>query len=81
MRPLMTALSLKVSPKDIYYISWNIDACEGLGILRTDDPRAGSVTVLAPSELLSDVLALIEGLKAEGLDIIINGIALLNGRI
>jgi hypothetical protein len=75
LRPRMTTLSLKVSPKDIYYISWNIDACEGLGMLRTDDAIAGNVTVHAPFELLSDILDLIDGLKAEGLDIIISGIA------
>ena len=69
MKPQLRVISLKVSQKDIYYISWTIDACEGIGLLRTDDPKKGEVTVFAPSELLEDILGCIEGLKPEGLEI------------
>ena len=69
MKPQMSEISLKVSQKDIYYISWTIDACEGLGLLKTDDPKKGKVTVFTPSELLGDMLGCIEGLRNEGLEI------------
>ena len=69
MRPKICEISLRVPQKDIYYISWTIDACEGIGLLRTDDPKNGEVTVFAPSELLEDILGCIEGLKEEGLEI------------
>ena len=69
MKPQLRVISLKVSQKDIYYISWTIDACEGIGLLRTDDPKKGEVTVFTPSELLGDMLGCIEGLKDEGLEI------------
>jgi hypothetical protein len=69
MKPQMSEISLKVSQKDIYYISWTIDACEGLGLLKTDDPKKGEVTVFTPSELLGDMLGCIEGLRNEGLEI------------
>ena len=69
MKPQMSEISLEVSQKDIYYISWTIDACEGLGLLKTDDPKKGEVTVFTPSELLGDMLGCIEGLRNEGLEI------------
>ena len=69
MKPQMSEISLKVSQKDIYYISWTIDACDGLGLLTTDDPKMGEVTVFTPSELLGDMLGCIEGLRNEGLEI------------
>ncbi|NLD06409.1 MAG: DUF4911 domain-containing protein [Synergistaceae bacterium] len=69
MKPSLSVISLKVPQKDIYYISWTIDACEGLGLLRTDDAKSGEVTVFTPSELLGDMLGCIEGLRDEGLDI------------
>ena len=69
MKQQLRVISLKVSQKDIYYISWTIDACEGIGLLRTDDPKNGEVTVFAPSELLGDILGCIEGLQEEGLEI------------
>jgi hypothetical protein len=69
VKPQLSVISLKVPQKDIYYISWTIDACEGIGLLRTDDPKKGEVTVFTPSELLGDMLGCIEGLKDEGLEI------------
>lgn len=69
MKPQLSVISLKVPQKDIYYISWIIDACEGIGLLRTDDPKKGEVTVFTPSELLGDMLGCIEGLMDEGMEI------------
>ncbi|HPX03375.1 MAG TPA: DUF4911 domain-containing protein [Synergistaceae bacterium] len=74
MRPKICEISLRVPQKDIYYISWTIDACEGLGFLKTDDARNGEVTVFTPAELLGDMKECIEGLKSEGLDIVITAI-------
>ncbi len=69
MRPQICEISLRVPQKDIYYISWTIDACEGLGLLKTEDAKRGEVTVFTPAELLGDMMECIEGLKNEGIDI------------
>lgn len=69
MKPSLSVVSLKVSQKDIYYISWTLDACEGLGLLRTDNPKKGEVTIFTPTELLKEMLGCIKGLKDEGIEI------------
>ncbi len=66
-------LMLTVDPKDIYYISWIIDGCEGIGFLQTDDPKNGRVSIFAPLSLLQDIKSLVDGLIAEGLNITIDG--------
>ncbi|NLX85177.1 MAG: DUF4911 domain-containing protein [Synergistaceae bacterium] len=71
----MSEISLMVIQKDIYYISWTIDACEGLGFLKTDNSEKGEVTVFTPLELLGDMLGCIEGLQHEGLEISIVNVA------
>lgn len=64
----------KVKTEDIYYMSWNIDACDGLGFLQTDDAKNGLVTIFTPHNLLSVLLSFLDGLKVEGLNIEINSI-------
>ncbi len=64
-------IKLTVVPKDIYDISWFIDACEGIGFLQTDDAKLGKVSVFTPLSQLQDMKELIEGLKSDGLDIMI----------
>lgn len=68
------AADLSVSPKDIYYISWNIDACEGIGILETINAAEGHVTVYTTESMLPHLRDLIRGLCKEGVRIKINGI-------
>lgn len=68
------ALSLTVQQKDIYYISWNVDAAEGLGLLQTDDAAAGKITIFTTGSMLEDLLAMVGGLKAEGVAITLNEI-------
>lgn len=65
-------LALTVDPRDIYYISWIIDGCEGIGFLQTDDPKSGKVSIFTSLSLLQDIKSLIEGLIAEGLKITID---------
>lgn len=74
MRNYVYELKLTVPQKDIYYISWNIDACEGLGFLRTDDAKEGAVTVFTPASQLELLLEFVEGHRAEGIDITIENI-------
>ncbi|MDO5115954.1 MAG: DUF4911 domain-containing protein [Synergistaceae bacterium] len=66
MKPEIKALRFIVPQKDIYYISWIIDAAEGLGFLQTDDAANGRITVFTPAELVRDLLGLMEALRAEG---------------
>lgn len=69
MKNFTLELRLKVPQKDIYYISWNLDACEGLGLLRTDDAGKGMVTVFTPACGLETLLDFIQGHRSEGIDI------------
>lgn len=71
---VICAISLTVPQKDIYYISWNIDACEGIGFLQTDNSSAGDVTIFSPLELLEYVYSFIDGLRDEGIPVKVNGI-------
>jgi len=68
----MKAVELTVPPKDIFYISWNLDACEGLGFLETNDAKAGCVTVYTPAGLIEYVYSFIESVRAEGVDVVLN---------
>ena len=68
----MKAVELSVPPKDIFYISWNLDASEGLGFLETNDAKAGRVTVYTPAGLIEYVYSFIESVRAEGVDVVLN---------
>lgn len=57
-----------VAPEDIYYVSWNLDACDGLGFLQTDNAKTGVVTIFTPVNLLDEVKSFFEGLRAEGIN-------------
>lgn len=74
MKNVVHQIRLKVPQKDIYYISWNLDACEGLGLLRTDDAKEGAVTVLTPDSQLALLYDFIEGHRREGIMIEIENI-------
>lgn len=69
MKNFVLELRLKVPQKDIYYISWNLDACEGLGLLKTDDAAAGRITLFTPACQLETILGFIQGHRAEGIEI------------
>lgn len=58
--------SLTVPRENIYYISWTVDAYEGVGFLRTDDASAGAVSLLFSSDYLDEVEKLIDAFVAEG---------------
>lgn len=70
----LSAVELAVPQNEIYYISWNIDACEGLGFLETNDAKNGKVTIYTPSSLLECTCSFIEGMKNENIDIKIDRI-------
>ncbi len=68
-------LSLTVPQKEIYYISWNVDAAEGLGFLKTEDAAAGRVTIFTTGSMLDDLLSMVEGLQQEGIDIQLDSVS------
>lgn len=70
----LSTVELTVQSEDIFYISWIIDACEGLGFLMTNDARAGKITVFTPSSQLDVLRSLFDGLKSEGLSVHIDDI-------
>ena len=69
MRPEITAARFIVPQKDIYYISWIIDAAEGIGFLQTDDAKTGKITVFSPKEQLPYLMEMMESLRSEGIEI------------
>lgn len=74
MKRQLVSVRLTVPLEDICYLSWNLDACEGLGFLQTDDAERGSVTVFTPEELLPELMDFIEGHRKENIEIKVNGI-------
>lgn len=68
MKNSVLELRLKVPQKDIYYISWNLDACEGLGFLMTVDAASGKVTIFSPACMLNELLCFIRGHREEGIE-------------
>ncbi|MDO4952244.1 MAG: DUF4911 domain-containing protein [Synergistaceae bacterium] len=60
--------------KEIYYASWNLDACDGLGFMQTDDAAHGKVAIICPANLLDEVKSFVGGLQADGMNITIDSI-------
>ena len=57
-----------VVPKEhICYVSWTIDAYDGLGFLRTDDPGEGRVSIFIPSCRRDELECLLDAFEAEGI--------------
>ena len=69
MKQDIEELHFTVPQKDIYYISWIIDAAEGIGFLQTDDPKTGSITIFSPEEQKKHIYSLLSALRAEGIKI------------
>lgn len=61
--------SLVVPRKDIIYVSWIVDAYDGLGFLRTDDAKTGAVSLLYPACRGEDVESLLDAFESEGVEI------------
>jgi hypothetical protein len=55
--------------EDICYVSWTIDAYEGIGFLRTDDPSKGLVSLFFPSCREEEIERLLDSFEAEGIGI------------
>lgn len=66
--------SLTVPKKEIFYISWTIDAYEGLGFLRTDEASEGSVSLFFPRAALTAIEEILGAFEDEGIDIERRGI-------
>jgi hypothetical protein len=55
----------KIKPSDIAYMKFILESYEGLGVLRTIDPRNGIVEVMVPPGLEEDSEMVLEGLRDE----------------
>ena len=55
----------KVKRRDIAYMKFILESYEGLGVLRTIDPRSGIVEVMVPPGLEEDLEMVLEGLGDE----------------
>jgi len=51
--------------RDIAYMKFILESYEGLGVLRTIDPRSGIVEVMVPPGLEKDMEMILEGLGDE----------------
>lgn len=69
MKPEILALKFIVPSEEIFYISWIIDAAEGIGFLQTDDAKAGRVTVFTPVGQEGYLLCLMDALRKEGIPV------------
>lgn len=55
--------------ESICYISWTIDAYEGLGFLRTDDASEGRVSLMFTSDYRCEIEELLGAFASEGIRI------------
>jgi len=55
----------KVNREDIAYLKFVLESYEGLGVLRTVDPRSGIVEVMVPPGLEEDMEMVLKGLRDE----------------
>jgi hypothetical protein len=55
----------RVNREDIAYLKFVLESYEGLGVLRTVDPRSGIVEVMVPPGLEEDMEMVLEGLRDE----------------
>jgi hypothetical protein len=55
----------RVNREDIAYLKFVLESYEGLGVLRTVDPRSGIVEVMVPPGLEKDMEMVLEGLRDE----------------
>jgi hypothetical protein len=60
---------IAVPKEHICYMSWAIDAYDGLGFLRTDDPERGLVSILFPSCRRDELEGLLSAFEAEGINL------------
>jgi hypothetical protein len=55
----------RIRRRDIAYLKFILESYEGLGVLRTIDPREGIVEVMVPPGLEKDMEMVLEGLGYE----------------
>ncbi len=55
----------KINSRDIAYMKFVLESYEGLGVLRTIDPKNGIVEVMVPPGLERDMEMVLEGLGEE----------------
>ena len=55
----------RIRRKDIAYLKFILESYEGLGVLRTIDPRGGIVEVMVPPGMEKDMEMVLEGLGDE----------------
>jgi hypothetical protein len=55
----------KINRRDIAYMKFILESYEGLGVLRTIDPRSAIVEVMVPPGLEEDMEMVLEGLRDE----------------
>jgi hypothetical protein len=65
--------------ESICYMSWTIDAYEGVGFLRTDDPGSGLVSILFPSDWRDEIERVVDALESEGVVLERRGVSPENG--
>ena len=58
---------IAVPKESVCYMSWTVDAYDGLGILRTDDPEKGLVSILFPSCRRKETERLLSAFESEGI--------------
>lgn len=64
--PDMVRFRLLLPRESIFFVSWTVDAYEGIGFVRTDDAIAGEVSLFCPVEQEEEAQSLLEALRREG---------------
>ncbi len=55
----------RVDPRQVHYVRFILEACDGLGVLSTEDPDSGLVRLTVPPGRESEIRALFDSLSKE----------------
>ncbi|MDR1470999.1 MAG: DUF4911 domain-containing protein [Synergistaceae bacterium] len=64
----MVRYALKVPKEEVFYMSWTIDAYEGVAFLR-NEAEPGVVSVICSQDYASEAESIIEAFELEGIPI------------
>lgn len=65
----MVRYRIQTVSSSIFYISWTVDAYEGIGFVRTDSPQEGLISLFCPACSRNEVDSLLHAFHAEGIPI------------
>ena len=58
-------IKARIAPHEIGYLNAQLDACEGIGVMRTINPKEGRIVFWVSPDLLEEFYAFIEDIQKD----------------